>query len=118
MAGGINDISDTLAKLSRRGGERTVQNHRYGDAWFGREAAGNAPSSMGGAELLLLAQSGIGVCANTLKLAFDDLYHLERSILANYLLQASNLEPAVVSGQLSSLLCAQFEAHRSLSLCQ
>ncbi|MBI6906813.1 class II aldolase/adducin family protein [Pseudomonas palleroniana] len=117
VAGGLNNAVDTLVKLSRQGGERTVQNHRYGDAWMGSGAAGKAPSSKGGAEILLLAQSGISVCANTLKDAFEDLYHLERFILANYLLQAPNLEPSVVSGQISLLLCAQFEAHLSQSLC-
>ncbi|MNJ52698.1 hypothetical protein D3C77_480460 [compost metagenome] len=83
---------------------------------MGSKAAGEASSPKGGTEILLLADSGIGVCANTLERAFDDLYHLERSILGNYLLQSSTLDPAVVSGQLSSLLRGQFKAHQSLSL--
>ena len=114
VARGVNDICDTLAKLSRRDDERVVQSHGYGRAWHSEEK-GEALYSKEGTKILLLAQSGIGVCANTLKYAFDDLYHLERSFLANHLLQASNVAPAVVSGQLSLLLCAQYDVDRAFS---
>lgn len=65
-------------------------------------------------EILMLGQLGIAVCSDSIQHAFDDLFYLERTVLADHLLRASDCEPAVVSAQLSSLLVAQFEAQRSL----
>jgi len=112
---GSRGFADALLRLSRRDAERTVQNHSYGDARVVGEvsAPAPAPASKVGAEILLLANSGVGVCGNTLEHAFDDLYHLERALLANYLSLTSDLEPARLSGELSSLLRAQYTTQKS-----
>lgn len=99
-----------LMKLSRCSGERIVTRYCYGEPAVRREVPKPQILPDPSVDILQLAHSGIGVCGDTLEHAFDDLYHIERASLGNYILRSSSLEPAVVSGLLSGLLCSQYEA--------
>jgi ribulose-5-phosphate 4-epimerase/fuculose-1-phosphate aldolase len=68
-----------------------------------------------GRDIVFMAHHGVMVCNDRIDYAFDDLYYLERSCMAQVLAQSTGKPLRLVSNEMAAKVCEQIEGERQQS---
>jgi len=68
-----------------------------------------------GKDIVFMAHHGVMVCNDRIDYAFDDLYYLERSCMAQVLAQSTGKPLRLVSNEMAGKVCEQIEGERQQS---
>jgi ribulose-5-phosphate 4-epimerase/fuculose-1-phosphate aldolase len=68
-----------------------------------------------GKEIVFMAHHGVTVCSDRIDYAFDDLYYLERSCMAQVLALSTGKKLKLVSDEMAAKVCEQIEGERQQS---
>jgi ribulose-5-phosphate 4-epimerase/fuculose-1-phosphate aldolase len=68
-----------------------------------------------GKDVVFMAHHGVTVCNDRIDYAFDDLYYLERSCMAQVIAQSTGKKLKLVSDEMAAKVCGQIEGERQQS---
>ena len=108
-------LDTRLSQNAMRFHGRVAIDAQYNGLALDRAEGERIARALGGADLLFLGNHGVIVCAAQLAHAYDDLYYLERSCMAQVLAMATGRALAPVADEVAARVAAQTLGEREQS---